>query len=108
MAEVNGKEVKLMKVVLSKAVIANGEEVMELMFREPSGGDIMRCGNPVNVDFSQDPPKISYEPGAMTRMLAQLATVPPSTIERLTAKDWETAALMVTGFFLPDLSKMSS
>ena len=108
MAEANGKPVNLMKLALTKAVIANGEEVIELKFREPTGGDIASVGNPVSVDFSQDPPKISYDAKAMTQMLAALATVPPSTIKNLTARDWETAALMVTSFFLPDLQRISS
>jgi hypothetical protein len=108
MAEVNGKPVNLLKLALSKSVIANGEETMFLEFREPTGGDIATNGNPVSVDFSQDPPKINYDAKAMTAMLAALATVPPSTIKSMTAKDWETAALMVTGFFLPEPSRMSS
>src|SRR6516165_10828861 len=97
----NGKVVNLLKVTLSKSVVANGEEVMELSFREPTGGDIANVGNPVSVDFASDPPKINYDAKAMTQMLAVLATVPPSTIRQLTARDWETAALLITNFFLP-------
>jgi|SRR6516164_1927196 hypothetical protein len=105
--KLNGAAVNVAKVTLTKPVIANGEETLELHFREPTGADIAHCGNPVEVDFSQDPPKITYDAKAMSAMLARLAVVPPSTINSLTAKDWETAALMVTGFFLPDLSKIS-
>jgi hypothetical protein len=108
MDQVNGKPVEMKVLPLTKSVIANGEETMELKFREPTGADIANCGNPVNVDFSQDPPKITYDGKAMTAMLALLATVPPSTIRNLTAKDWETAALLVTDFFLPDLRRIVS
>jgi hypothetical protein len=107
MAEMNGKPASVVKIALNKPVIANGEEVMELSFREPTGGDIAMCGNPVTVDFREDPPKINTDSKAMTAMLSQLAVVPPSTIKSLSAKDWEAAALVVTGFFLPDLSKIS-
>jgi hypothetical protein len=108
MAEMNGKPINLLTLTLTKPVIANGEEAMELQFREPTGGDIASVGSPVLVDFAQDPPKITYDAKSMTQMLALLATVPPSTIRQLSAKDWETAALLVTSFFLPDLSKISS
>jgi hypothetical protein len=108
MAEMNGKPADLLVLRLTKAVVANGDETMELAFREPTGGDISTVGSPVLVDFSQDPPKISYDAKSMTQMLAVLAAVPPSTIRQLSAKDWETAALLVTSFFLPDLSKISS
>jgi len=105
--EKNGAAVILPKITLIKAVTANGEEVKELVFREPTGADIERVGNPVSVDFAQDPPKISYE-RSMSAMIAALAEIPPSTVKQMNARDWENAALVITNFFLPDLSRISS
>jgi len=101
--KVNGKAVDLLKVGLRKPVIANGEETSELQFREPTGADIERHGNPVLLDMAADPPKISFDTRAMTGMMAALATGPPSTIRQMHPKDWNTAAWTLANFFLPEL-----
>src|SRR5436190_21933363 len=91
-------------VALRKSVIANGDEVMSLSFREPTAGDIEACGNPVNIDvFSGENPKITFDAKAMTAMLARLAMVPPSTIRNMPPRDWNTAAWNVASFFMPEL-----
>src|SRR6266566_6510933 len=78
---------------LRKSVIANGDEVMELTFREPTAADIERAGgNPVNIDMSSGTAKISFDARAMTQMMGLLATVPPSTIRQLHPRDWNTIA----------------
>ncbi len=89
---------------LRKSVIANGDEVKELTFREPTGADIERVGNPVNIDMlSGDTPKITFDSKAMTQMMALLATVPPSTIRQMHPRDWNSAAWQLAHFFTPDL-----
>lgn len=90
-------------VKLRKPVIANGDEVSELAFREPTGGDIERVGNPVNIDIiSADTPKITFEAKAMTQMMALLAAVPPSTVRQMHPKDWNSAAWALANFFTPE------
>jgi len=96
----NGAEA--LTLALRKSVIANGDEVKELKFREPTGGDIARAGNPVILDFSKDPPGFTYDVKAMELMMAMLAAVPPTTIKAMHPKDWENGALMLAGFFVPD------
>ena len=89
---------------LRKSIIANGDEVMELTFREPTGADIERVGNPVNVNPwpNDGGPKMSFDSKSMTQMMALLATVPPSTIRQMHPKDWNTAAWALANFFMPD------
>jgi hypothetical protein len=87
---------------LRKPVIANGDETSRLTFREPTGNDIEQVGNPVNMDFTHDPPKVSFDSRMMTNMMARLATVPPSTIRQMHTRDWNTAAWNLAGFFMPD------
>jgi len=90
-------------VPLRKAIIANGDEVSELKFREPTAGDIERTGNPVIIDMmSGDTPKVTFDAKSMTQMMALLATVPPSTIRQMHPKDWNTAAWSLASFFMPD------
>lgn len=89
---------------LRKPIIANGDEVNELTFREPTAADIERVGNPVNIDMlSGEIPKVTFDARAMTQMLALLAMVPPSTIRQMHPRDWNSAAWQLASFFLPDL-----
>lgn len=91
-------------IVLRKPVMAHGDEIKELKFREPTAGDIERCGNPVNLEFDEERrPKMLFEAKAMSAMMSTLAAVPPSTIRQLHPKDWENAAWNLAGFFMPDL-----
>lgn len=89
---------------LRKAVIANGDEVTELTFREPTAADIERVGNPVNLDFFQgDTPKATFDAKAMTNMMSLLAAVPPSAIRGMHPRDWNTIAWSIAPFFMPEL-----
>jgi tail assembly chaperone E/41/14-like protein len=102
-AKVNGAEVDNRLVLkLRKRVIANGEEVGEIKFREPTGGDIERIGNPVVIDWNEGA-RVDYKAREMTAMMALLANVPPSTIRQLHPTDWNTGALKLSNFFMPDL-----
>jgi Phage tail assembly chaperone proteins, E, or 41 or 14 len=100
----NGAESPIV-IKLRKSVIANGDEVMELSFREPTAIDIERAGgNPVIIDMmSGDTPKITFDAKAMTQMMGLLAAVPPSTIRQMNPRDWNTAAWQLAIFFTPDL-----
>lgn len=89
---------------LRKNIIANGDEVDKLEFREPTAGDIERIGNPVNIDFlSGDTPKATFDSKMMTQMMAALAGVPPSTIRQMNTRDWNTAAYSLATFFMPEM-----
>jgi Phage tail assembly chaperone proteins, E, or 41 or 14 len=91
------------KLVLRKEVIANGDTVKEIVFREPTAGDIERVGNPITVGIYENNPKIHFDTQAMTAMMAHLASVPPSTIRQMHPKDWNNAAWKLANFFMPDL-----
>ncbi|MCX5496434.1 phage tail assembly protein [Kaistia dalseonensis] len=89
------------RVPLSRAIPAHGEQISELVFREPSGLDIARCGNPVKLNFAYDPPEVTFDEPKMARMMSMLGDVPASTIEKLTGSDWNACAWMLSGFFIP-------
>ncbi len=89
---------------LRKPIIANGEEVKELTFREPTAADIERTGNPVLIDMlSGETPKLTFDAKAMSQMMALLAGVPPSTVKQMNTKDWNSAAWTLASFFMPDI-----
>ena len=89
------------KFPLRKAIRKEGEPVKEIEFREPTGHDIELYGDPVNIDFSVDPPKVSFDERKMSRMLAGLAGIPESSIRSMDPRDWKGAAYTVAHFFMP-------
>jgi hypothetical protein len=93
-----------LKVTLRKTIQANGEDVNELTFREPTAGDIERSGNPVILDvFGGDTPKILFDEKKMSAMISNLAMIPPSSVKQLHPKDWNSIAWSLVGFFTPDM-----
>ena len=91
---------------LQMPVQANGEMVKKLVFRRPTGGDIMSMGDgyPINIDWTTG--KVTPNPPVMGQMMSVLAAVPPSTIKALDAEDWATCAHALMGFFPPGAQAM--
>jgi hypothetical protein len=87
--------------ILQKPIQAHGEEVRVLRWREPTGGDIERAGNPVYLDFSGTNPTITFNEKKMATMMSLLTQMPPSSIRQLTAKDWNAVAWKLFRFFTP-------
>lgn len=89
------------RVPLSKPIEAHGEPISELVFREPTGGDIARCGNPVIYNpATESIDDVRFDEAKMNKMIATLAGVPLSTVEKLPAHDWSICAWTIAGFFL--------
>lgn len=102
--KVNGAVQEWPKVLkLRKSVIANGDPVTELTFREPTVEDLQRCGDPARIDYFGGEPKVVYNDTAVSAMMSTLAAVPPSTIKSLHLKDWKNGRLLLTLPFLEDL-----
>lgn len=86
--------------LLHKAVRDNkGNEVRELSFREPTGADINRYGNPVRVNQDGD---IVIDERKMTWIMSALSGILTPMLERMDPRDWNSAAYRLRGFFLPD------
>jgi len=76
-----------------------GDMMQELSFREPTGGDINRVGNPCMVDQNGD---VIILDRKMTTMMAQLSGVLQPFIEAMDPRDWNSCAYRLRGFFIPD------
>lgn len=87
---------------LKSPIKANGEEVSELTFREPTAADIELNGNPVNLDWTGGTPKPYFDARVMSQMMSVLAAVPPSSVRMMNTKDWNTVAWSLANFFMPD------
>jgi Phage tail assembly chaperone proteins, E, or 41 or 14 len=86
--------------LLHKSIRGNkGEDIRELVFREPTGGDINRYGNPVRVDQNGD---VIIDERKMTFMMTALTGILTPMLERMDPRDWNSAAYRLRGFFLPD------
>lgn len=95
------KETWPVKVKLLHKPVRNmkGEMVRELVFREPTGGDINRNGNPCMVDQNGDVIIIDRK---MTTMMAALSGILQPFLENMDPRDWNSCAYRLRGFFIPD------
>jgi len=86
--------------LLHKPVRANnGDMVKELTFREPTGGDINRYGNPCHVN--QEGEVIILDKKMIT-MMAVLSGVLQPFLEGMDPRDYNSCAYRLRSFFLPD------
>ena len=75
------------------------EDIRELSFRQPTAGDINRCGNPCRIDSNGD---LQIDERKMTLIMANLSGVLSPILEQMDARDWATCRWRLQGFFLPD------
>lgn len=86
--------------LLHKPVRDNkGNMVKELSFREPTGSDIIRYGNPCHIDQNGDVIIIDRK---MLTMMAVLSGVLQPFLESMDPRDYNSCAYRLRGFFLPD------
>jgi len=88
---------------LVKPVQAHGEDVTVLKLRLPTGADMIRVGNPVRFDATADNPAatIQFDMPVLAKMIAHLAKVPTSTVDKLEPGDIIGIGWKLSGFFLP-------
>jgi hypothetical protein len=77
----------------------NGRELAELSFREPTAGDINRCGNPVRLTSDFD---AAIDERKMTLMIAALSGVLSPMLDKMDPRDWNSCAYRLRTFFLPE------
>jgi hypothetical protein len=86
--------------LLHKPVKNNqGEFVHELVFREPTGGDVSRLGNPCRITFDGE---IVMDEPKMMRIIAALSGILPPFLEAMDPRDWNSCAYRIRSFFLPE------
>jgi hypothetical protein len=86
--------------LLNKPIRNNsGALVHELKLREPRAGDINRYGNPVRINQEGD---VVWDERKMTYMIAALSDILAPFIEDMHPRDWNTVAMKLRNFFLPD------
>jgi hypothetical protein len=77
----------------------NGDMLQELTFREPTGGDINRYGNPCTINQEGD---VVILDRRMMTMMAALSGILLPFLEAMDPRDFNSCAYRLRGFFLPD------
>jgi hypothetical protein len=88
--------------LLHKPVRNNqGELVHELVFREPTGGDINRYGNPCRINVEGE---VVIDEQKMMRVIAALSGILPPFLDAMDPRDWNSCAYRLRSFFLPEMA----
>jgi hypothetical protein len=88
--------------LLHKPVRNNqGDLVHELVFREPTGGDINRYGNPCRVNVDGE---VVIDEQKMMRVIAALSGILPPFLDAMDPRDWNSCAYRLRNFFLPEVA----
>jgi hypothetical protein len=77
-----------------------GEQVDHLTFREPRASEINRIGNPTRMLADGE---IIIEERKMTYIMGALCGILPPLLDNMDPRDWNSCALRLRKFFLPDL-----
>jgi Phage tail assembly chaperone proteins, E, or 41 or 14 len=86
--------------LLNKPIKGNrNEELTELVFREPTAGDINRYGNPVRVDLAGD---VHVDDRRMLFMMTALCGVLTPLLEKMDPRDYASACYRLRVFFIPN------
>lgn len=83
-------------VKLSKPITANGEEVSELQFRDPTGEDVINYGLPMM--FNEDG-MTDIKMNVVAKYVQKLASIPLSSVRQIAPSDMAVLAVTVAGFF---------
>jgi hypothetical protein len=78
-----------------------GEEVTELVFREPTAGDINRYGNPCRITTEGE---VAIDEQKMMRVIAALSGILIPNLERMDTRDWNSCSYRLRNFFLPEVA----
>ena len=90
--------------LLYKPIMSAGKEIKSLTFREPKASEINRIGNPTRMLWDGE---IIIEERKMTYIMGALSGVLPPELEAMDPRDWNSVALRLRKFFLPDLRAWS-
>lgn len=82
---------------LTKPISAHGEEITELTLREPTGKDIRVNGYPFTASGDG---QIILIGASVCKYISTLAGIPASSVDALSATDFNALGWAVAGFFL--------
>lgn len=75
-----------------------------ISFRKPTGGDIMRCGNPVKYMPHDESQEVTFDEMKMAKMMSALSGIPLAMIERMDPNDMAECSWGLARFFIPGMN----
>ena len=98
-APIEPPDVWPIRITLRKPIVdpSKPEPITELVLRQPTGGDINRCGNPTRMG----PSGFTIDESKMHLMIGALAGVLTPILDQMDARDWNTVAWRLFRFFVP-------
>ena len=93
---------------LQRPIIAHGVQTSELSFREPTGGDLIRHGNPIRFVPGQDITAATFDESKLAAMIAALAAINRGAVEQMHPQDLIECGWLIAPFFIPGLSTKRS
>lgn len=94
---VNGRYVY----TLTKPIPDGGETVSQITLREPTTSDTIEAGSPCDLDPTSDPPRVVFNDRNTAAMISRLASIAPSSVGRMSPKDFAALKWIIADFFLP-------
>lgn len=88
-------------VKLRSPIKAHGDVLTELTLREPRGKDIAACGMPRTFGQRGKQTFVEINASAIYDYLVELAGIPPTSVDQITAADWNDLSNAILGFFAP-------
>jgi hypothetical protein len=89
-----------MKITLTKAITAHGDETNEIELREPTGEDVMALGYPYLIILGDgEDQAIELRPKVIGKYVSRLAGIPPSSLNKVSPTDFAMLTGVVMGFF---------
>ena len=87
-------------VKLSQPISAHGEDVSELILREPTTEDVINMGQPFLI-IARDGGEAGIEirMGVIAKYVSTLAAIPMSSVKKLSRNDFSACQAGVMGFF---------
>lgn len=76
--------------------MAHGNEITEFELREPTGGDVIDLGQPMNINADES---FNFRMDVVAKYVTRLGKIPASTVRELTPSDLMACAVTVAGFF---------
>lgn len=89
-------------VKLTKPITAHGEEISEVIMREPVPKDLMELGSPMLMVPSADGKNAGIEirMGVLGRYISRLGSIPMSSVEAMSVADFTACQAVITPFLL--------
>lgn len=84
-------------ITLKKPIQAHGEEVKEILLREPTGKDIRVNGYPFTMNTDG---QVVLLGSVVCKYVGTLADLPPGSVDQLSATDLNALGWAIAGFFL--------